>query len=159
MVAEHSGLKTTGRRPSLSDEYRRMTGTGEVWIGQDGLPLRMTMRMKFPPTKTGERIEAHLSTDFFVKPGSEQAASLYPLGWLSGAARKMVFNLMVWLDHPAAHPSEMVLAIISMGFILLLLYVIASRVETQLSLPVVACLLILCVDPFAGSSRRSIPLR
>ena len=115
---------------------------------QDGLPLRMTMNMKFPPTKTGERIEAHLSTDFFVQqPESQQAASLYLLGWLSGAGRKMAFNLMAWLNTSSTNSSDALVLVSCMGLVFCfagLLLLTQRDLKNSYLYRLVACLVILC---------------
>src|SRR5690606_10256821 len=37
---------------------RQMTGSGEVWVDQRGLPLRLTMHLAFPRQRDGSWVEA-----------------------------------------------------------------------------------------------------
>ena len=150
MVAElqRAGKLPAGMHLELSSEYRKMTGNGEVWIGADGLPLRMTMNMKFPPAKSGERIEARLNTEFFVQqPETQQAASFYLLGWLSGAGRKMAFSLMAWLNSSGSSSSDMIVLALCMGLVLCfagLLLLTQRDLNNSTVYRLVACLVILC---------------
>ncbi len=149
MAAElqRAGKLPAGMHLNLSDEYRKMVGSGEVWVGEDGLPLRMTIKMKFPPTKSGERVEAHLSTDFFVQPiGSQQAASLYPLGLLGKAARAITFDTMAWLTTAGSDSSQVIPVVFSMGIVLVFAAgLLLSRRDLKNSYiyRLVACLVIL----------------
>lgn len=43
--------------------YADMTGEGEIWLNQDGLPLREIVSVQFPPTGRDE-VEARITTDF-----------------------------------------------------------------------------------------------
>lgn len=43
--------------------YSDMTGSGELWVGQDGLPLRQLLTLRFPE-QGGERIEATINLTF-----------------------------------------------------------------------------------------------
>ncbi|HZW04563.1 MAG TPA: hypothetical protein VFF68_11595, partial [Anaerolineaceae bacterium] len=67
MVAElqRSGKLPLGMQLSVSDQYRAMVSSGEVWISDEGLPVRMSVTMKMPPEKTGEHVEATITTDYF----------------------------------------------------------------------------------------------
>jgi len=48
----------------VSNVYHEATGEGMVWIGADGLPLRLALHILYPPQANGEQIEAELQTDF-----------------------------------------------------------------------------------------------
>ena len=50
-------------RLEASPVYAGMTGTGELWIGEEGLPLRQILNLRFPPDN-GERVVAQITTDF-----------------------------------------------------------------------------------------------
>ncbi len=54
--------------------YRDMTGSGELWVGANGLPLRQLLNLRFPE-QNDERIEASLTVDF-AKYGAEQTGLL-----------------------------------------------------------------------------------
>jgi hypothetical protein len=54
-------LRMTLDTPRL---YLDMTGQGEIWIDDRGLPLRMVVHLDYPEQANGERIEADIKTDF-----------------------------------------------------------------------------------------------
>ena len=41
-----------------------MTGTGELWVGANGLPLRQTFALEFPPDKDNYVSSAEITVDF-----------------------------------------------------------------------------------------------
>lgn len=51
-----------------------MTGAGELWVGENGLPLRQILDLRFPEQKD-ERVEAHMTVNF-SNYGAEQASLL-----------------------------------------------------------------------------------
>ncbi len=62
-------LRRTGELPAglyldAPDSLRQATGNGEVWIDNDGLPLRLTMHIEYPQQANGERVETDIQTDF-----------------------------------------------------------------------------------------------
>ncbi|HQJ10240.1 MAG TPA: tandem-95 repeat protein [Anaerolineae bacterium] len=48
----------------VSNVYHEATGEGMVWVGADGLPLRLSLHILYPSQANGEQIEAELQTDF-----------------------------------------------------------------------------------------------
>jgi Ca2+-binding RTX toxin-like protein len=52
-----------GTELAMPAQFKDMTGTGELWIGDDGLPLRQILHLRFPPHKD-EYVEAQLTIDF-----------------------------------------------------------------------------------------------
>ncbi len=62
---QQSGKLPVGMNLSVSDQYRRMVASGELWVSQDGLPVRLAVTMKMPPEKTGGHVEAVITTDYF----------------------------------------------------------------------------------------------
>lgn len=54
--------------------YQAMTGVGELWVGENGLPLRQILDLRFPEQKD-ERVEAHMTVNF-SNYGAEQASLL-----------------------------------------------------------------------------------
>ncbi|MBN2390841.1 MAG: thrombospondin type 3 repeat-containing protein, partial [Anaerolineae bacterium] len=48
----------------VSNVYHDATGEGAMWIGADGLPLRLSLHILYPRQVNGEQIEAELKTDF-----------------------------------------------------------------------------------------------
>ncbi|NJM14698.1 MAG: hypothetical protein HC896_04345, partial [Bacteroidales bacterium] len=61
-------LREQGKLPpgvslDLADNFEGMTGTGEVWLNADGLPLRLSVAADFPP-EGHEHVSAEIVTDF-----------------------------------------------------------------------------------------------
>ncbi|MEZ4862420.1 MAG: LamG-like jellyroll fold domain-containing protein [Caldilineaceae bacterium] len=54
--------------------YRSMTGSGELWVGANGLPLRQILNLRFPE-QNDERVEASMTVDF-ANYGVEQSTLL-----------------------------------------------------------------------------------
>ena len=50
-------------RLETSAYYRDMVGSGELWIGADGLPLRQILNMRFPE-QDGEIVQAEMVTNY-----------------------------------------------------------------------------------------------
>lgn len=59
----------------LARQYTDMVGQGEIWITDDGLPLRLQVRLEFPTGPNGDWIEAQIRNDF----------SHYDMQWLQAA--------------------------------------------------------------------------
>lgn len=59
----------------VSREYALSTGHGDVWIDDQGLPLRLVMRVAYPVHSDGRRVEVDLATDFSGFPAGMQALS------------------------------------------------------------------------------------
>ncbi len=55
-------------RLESADLYRDVKGDGEVWLTADDLPARLAVDLTYPPEANGERVEAHITTDFFGFP-------------------------------------------------------------------------------------------
>ncbi len=58
-----SGELPGGMELQVSPAYVGMTGTGELWVGEDGLPLRQILNLRFP-AENGQRVAAQIQTDF-----------------------------------------------------------------------------------------------
>ncbi len=78
-----NGELPAGLTLSVSDQFRRATGRGEVWIDDRGLPLRLVVHLAYPPQRSGERVEADIQTDFWNFGPLLEARS--PLTRLAGA--------------------------------------------------------------------------
>ncbi len=62
-------LSRKGKLPAgitldVSNVYHNATGEGAMWIGADGLPLRLSLHILYPRQVNGEQVEAELKTDF-----------------------------------------------------------------------------------------------
>ncbi|MDX1417341.1 MAG: hypothetical protein R3293_24255, partial [Candidatus Promineifilaceae bacterium] len=53
-----------GMQMELPRVYVDMTGTGELWVGADGLPLRQQFSLTFPETKDNYVTTAEIAVDF-----------------------------------------------------------------------------------------------
>jgi hypothetical protein len=59
------GVLPVGIDVGLAQEYVDMTGTGELWVSANGLPVRQIMTLRFPPQPgASEWVEAEIVTDF-----------------------------------------------------------------------------------------------
>ncbi len=75
-----AALQRSGKLPpnmnlSVSDQYRGMEASGDVWLDGDGLPRRITVRMRMPADRSGERVEATFTTDYLYAPRQNRLAS------------------------------------------------------------------------------------
>lgn len=61
-LAEQGGL-VPGAEVELPWLYAEMTGQGELWVGEDGLPLRQILHLQFPENQD-ERVEAEVDVHF-----------------------------------------------------------------------------------------------
>lgn len=62
-------LQQTGELPpglnlKVASHFQKMTGRGEIWLNEQGLPVRQSVTVAFPPTQR-EQMEATIVTDFF----------------------------------------------------------------------------------------------
>ena len=48
----------------LPRQYAEMSGTGELWVGGDGLPLRQIIHLEFPERADAHRVEADVTVNF-----------------------------------------------------------------------------------------------
>lgn len=68
-----------------SSLYRGVTGQGQIWVDNDGLPLRLSVHLTYPPEKNGERIEAQIQSDFSGFNRERLAVAPSPWERLAGA--------------------------------------------------------------------------
>jgi hypothetical protein len=69
------GTLPAGLSLDSSNIYRGITGQGQVWIDERGLPLRLTVHVVYPQQQNGERVEADIKTDFSGFPPTVEAKS------------------------------------------------------------------------------------
>ncbi len=85
-IAE-SGEIPPGVKLDATEAFRDLTGQGEVWIDEAGLPLRLIVDLKYPE-QYGEQTQAQIETDFSGYPETS-ATALSMLGrlmsWTQGA--------------------------------------------------------------------------
>ena len=73
-----------------ASEYRNMTGSGEIFIDERGLPLRLTVHLLYPEQRNGAHVEAAIRTDFagFAAPRATAPALLdEPVAWADHVLR------------------------------------------------------------------------
>jgi type II secretory pathway pseudopilin PulG len=61
---QRTGELPTGLNLKAASHFQRMTGHGEIWLNERGLPIRQSVTVTFPPTGR-EQMEATIVTDFF----------------------------------------------------------------------------------------------
>ena len=60
---QRKGKLPVGVNLDVIQQYVDMTGQGEIWINAEGLPMRQTVHLNFPPSHL-EQIEVEITTDF-----------------------------------------------------------------------------------------------
>ncbi|MCB0049066.1 MAG: hypothetical protein KDE24_05905, partial [Caldilinea sp.] len=92
----------------LPTAYAEMTGTGELWVGADGLPLRQIFALEFPPDADAYVSTAEVTVDFSdFAPlptaggpgtlGSQFVSSLQAVGNLQNALSLLAAAMALWL--------------------------------------------------------------
>lgn len=71
-----------GMQAGVPAVYSELTGSGELWVGQDGLPLRQLLTLHFPE-QGGEQVSATIDTSFSAYG---RAPALGPLAAVVAAA-------------------------------------------------------------------------
>ncbi|MCP5098322.1 MAG: tandem-95 repeat protein, partial [Chloroflexi bacterium] len=94
------GELPAGMSLDASQTYRQTTGSGEIWLNEAGLPVRLTVDLDLGLQKNGERVAATVTTDYseFDLTQIEVAAtSLWqePTSWLSIQGAKLT-NTINW---------------------------------------------------------------
>lgn len=75
----HAGKLPVGVNMGQLRHYVDMTGQGEIWIrDRDGLPVRVSYHLKFPPVNGMEWIEAEIETDFTDWQHVKQQFLIFP---------------------------------------------------------------------------------
>ena len=112
-----TALKAKGELPpglhlNSPSYYRDMIGSGELWVREDGLPLRQTLDLHFPE-QDDRRVQAQITVDFsrfgetqfqagqFVKVDPQSGLGSTTSIWQSLSQRAANFTIMKrYLDHP-----------------------------------------------------------
>ena len=58
-----NGELPPGIELGLPETYAKMNGSGELWVSENGMPLRQITNLQFPPNND-ERVEATITVDF-----------------------------------------------------------------------------------------------
>jgi len=81
------GELPAGAQLEVPSYYRDMVGDGELWVGQDGLPIRQVLNLEFP-AQHDERVSAQITLDFsnYARPEGLAAllANIGSIGALTG---------------------------------------------------------------------------
>ncbi|MEZ4709124.1 MAG: LamG-like jellyroll fold domain-containing protein [Caldilineaceae bacterium] len=130
-TAMEAFLRTQGALPAgvslqMAQQYVAMTGSGEIWINSDGLPVRQIMRLAFPPRSgDGEKVEAAITTEF-----SNWAASTTPT--LSQSWNQPGLALHGILDQVGARQAQQ--AGVTLGLLLIVLALVGLALHQRHSL-------------------------
>jgi len=83
-----------GATAALPEAYAGMRGTGELWVGTDGLPIRQVLDLRLPDPATGQAVRIASTVDFSGF-GSETAAASAGGGapWLVAALERLLGSL------------------------------------------------------------------
>ncbi len=85
-----NGELPPGLHLNTPDQLRKAIGDGEVWVDNDGLPLRLAIHLEYPQQRNGERVEADIQTDFtnYNRAALAQAPDVFdnPTAWLGNIA-------------------------------------------------------------------------
>lgn len=68
---QQQGALPYGLQVGLTEQYKNLRGTGEFWVGQDGLPLRLVANLEFPP-QNDYIVRARITTVFSDFPNYVQ---------------------------------------------------------------------------------------
>ncbi len=143
-----ASLRQRGELPSnlhldLSQIYVTMQGQGEIWLGADGLPVRQSVRLTFPP-KPGdaEWVTAEITTEF-SEWGEESGDWGVAIGeWRLGTGVSSSLRLIT------AHAEQLSL---SLGALLLLTGMIALSFTVRRSRYFYASVMLAVIVSMLGS--------
>ena len=115
------GMLPPGARVAIPEQYRDMTGSGELWVDRSsGLPLRNELTVQFPP-QADSVVTAHITTDFSRFGYADSAATRFTerlvLQPLAAAARLAPFALLaaavfvLWRRHPETAQTALIVVL------------------------------------------------
>lgn len=93
--------------------FRDMVGSGELWVGDDGLPLRQILTLQFPPQED-EQVHAQIVVNF-SDFGSAQLAAIPSAAAAGGEFGRAV--QAAWSDYGV--PAAMLLGLLALATVLL----------------------------------------
>ncbi|MEZ4610958.1 MAG: hypothetical protein R2838_12075, partial [Caldilineaceae bacterium] len=115
-----AGGLPAGVQMELPKVYAQMTGTGELWVGDDGLPLRQIFDLSFPPDAHDYVTTARMTVDF----AGFGPAPVLSLGY------RLEQDLTAVLRHVTAPVSLVTLAGTLLGMLFALGVVLYRRTRT-----------------------------
>jgi Ca2+-binding RTX toxin-like protein len=88
------GALAPGASLAVSQYYRDMTGDGELWVAENGLPVRQILNLTFPE-QGGEALNAQITVDFSQYGAPPSAGGLAGLLGALGAKLPAPGNLLL----------------------------------------------------------------
>jgi hypothetical protein len=131
-----------GMMLEISPYYAKMTGDGELWIDQEGLPLRQVLHLRFPPQRQ-EQVSAQISVTFHG-----YAAPVTGWAWFgrwTGVAQ-------LWQTLPSALAGLLLTALAGAAAICLLVYRRRRGLQNGLAISLV---LSMVVGPLLSGERNA----
>ncbi|NCC33754.1 MAG: hypothetical protein EOM24_17325, partial [Chloroflexia bacterium] len=130
------GRLPVGLRLGTADELAKTTGTGELWVSPEGLPVRLVLHLDLAPTAQGEPVSAQITTDFYnfvprMTPGSAVGAALHSLGLPTAPTFWQTASL------------QLAVLVLVAGVMVFLVYAVASRRQQAFAAAlVITCLVV-----------------
>lgn len=90
------GELPAGMSLSTSAAFRQIAGSGEAWLDEDGLPLRLRAEIEFPEQRHGERVLVEVQTDFTAFDRSGLVLGAASLGHRAQAALYRLQHNIAW---------------------------------------------------------------
>ena len=126
---ESQGKLPPGLQIDAPQVYAGMTGSGELWVGIDGYPVRQKLHLDFPPASGADyRMQAVIDITFSNFPQLVQAPTL------ASTLHRFISNL------PFAEIA--VLLLLSGLAVLIVLYGRSRKVQTAITLAFIAAMLL-----------------
>ena len=72
------GTLPAGMTLETPEIYRNMSGTGQIWLDGDGLPVRLSVQLELPPYEENGRVLANFTSDFHGYDRSRIAQAAVP---------------------------------------------------------------------------------
>jgi len=135
-------------------EFRELTGQGEVWLDERGLPLRLALHLVYPPEANGSHSEADLQSDFSRFPEPLAAAPSFtagPIAWASAPFRSAIDNPRSVVDDLAATGRWVVAWTCTLALVALIL--VCRRSRKMYVAVAVAVILAMTVMPLLKTGR------
>ncbi|MBP7962070.1 MAG: hypothetical protein KBG20_01155 [Caldilineaceae bacterium] len=119
--------------------YRDMTGSGELWVGEDGLPIRQILSLHFPE-QNSELVSAHIAVNFSQFGQGDGASTTRP-GGPGGVGTRLPSALGTFELTPGKIASSLLTAFLLGLLALFILFRRTRRLQQILSVTLVITLL------------------
>ncbi|MBP7998168.1 MAG: hypothetical protein KA314_02115 [Chloroflexi bacterium] len=115
---EKYGARPAGMELAPPDTYQRMTGQGELWVNEAGLPAQLIIRVELPDQpKEGERVAAAITNNYFDFDLAQLGQATVPF-WTDPATWAS-YRLSQW--QPAVQAALPALQLLPLAFLLVYL--------------------------------------